>query len=69
MAGKRVTIADVAKATGVSPGAISRILNNDPTLNVREETKETVRRAIAELGYTPIHRRGAYGLHARAALR
>ena len=53
MAGKRVTIADVAKATGVSPGAISRILNNDPTLNVRDETKETVRRAIAELGYVP----------------
>jgi DNA-binding LacI/PurR family transcriptional regulator len=53
VAGKRVTIADVAKATGVSPGAISRILNNDPTLNVRDETKETVRRAIAELGYIP----------------
>ena len=53
MADKRVTIADVARATGVSPGAISRILNNDPTLNVRDETKETVRRAIAELGYIP----------------
>jgi DNA-binding LacI/PurR family transcriptional regulator len=53
MAGKRVTIADVARAAGVSPGAISRILNDDPTLNVREETKETVRRAIAKLGYTP----------------
>lgn len=53
MEGKRVTIADVAKATGVSPGAISRILNNDPTLNVREETKHNVMRAIAELGYSP----------------
>jgi DNA-binding LacI/PurR family transcriptional regulator len=53
VAGKRVTIADVAKATGISPGAISRILNNDRTLNVRDETKETVRRAIAELGYVP----------------
>jgi len=53
MVGKRVTISDVAKATGVSVGAVSRILNNDPTLNVREETKTHVRRTIAELGYSP----------------
>lgn len=53
MAGKRVTIADVARATGVSPGAVSRIINNDATLNVREETKQNVMRAIAEMGYSP----------------
>jgi DNA-binding LacI/PurR family transcriptional regulator len=53
MALKRVTIADVSKATGVSTGAISRILNNDPSLNVREETKALVRETILKLGYSP----------------
>ncbi|AME23717.1 LacI family DNA-binding transcriptional regulator [Burkholderia sp. PAMC 26561] len=53
MAVKRVTISDVAKATGVSAGAISRILNNDPSLNVREETKNHVREMITKLGYSP----------------
>ncbi|KQR77016.1 LacI family transcriptional regulator [Burkholderia sp. Leaf177] len=53
MAAKRVTISDVAKATGVSAGAISRILNNDPSLNVREETKTHVREMITKLGYSP----------------
>jgi DNA-binding LacI/PurR family transcriptional regulator len=50
---KRITISDVATASGVSVGAVSRILNNDPTLNVREETKQTVLQAIAKLGYSP----------------
>lgn len=53
MQNKKVTIIDVAKAAGVSIGAVSRILSNDPKLNVRAETRESVHKIIAELGYTP----------------
>lgn len=53
MSPKRATIADVAKAAGISIGAVSRILNKDPTLAVREETREAVYKAMSELGYSP----------------
>lgn len=53
MSRKRATITDVARVAGVSIGAVSRILNNDPSLAVREETRTAVRKAIAELGYSP----------------
>ena len=50
---KRATITDVAKAAGISIGAVSRILNADPSITVREETRAAVHRAMAELGYSP----------------
>jgi len=53
MHGKKVTIVEVAKAAGVSIGAVSRILSNDPKLNVRAETRESVLKVIEELGYAP----------------
>lgn len=53
MSSRRATISDVANAVGISIGAVSRILNKDPSLNVREETREAVLRKIAELGYSP----------------
>ena len=53
MTTRRVTISDVAEVAGVSAGAVSRIINNDPTLNVRAETRDHVRRTIAKLGYSP----------------
>lgn len=46
-----VTIADVAKAAGVSIPTVSRILNNKEY--VAEETRERVTHAIKQLGYTP----------------
>lgn len=46
-------LADVAKLAGVSNGVVSRVINDDPTLRVREETRESVRAAIAMLDYTP----------------
>ncbi len=42
---------DVSKQTGVSIAAISRILNQDPTFNVLESTREKVITAANELGY------------------
>ena len=44
------TIDDVAKAAGVARVTVSRVLNNGS--NVRPETRERVRRAVEELGYS-----------------
>lgn len=46
-----VTIKDVALKAGVSPSTVSRTCNNHPSIS--DETKERVRRAMAELGYEP----------------
>lgn len=45
------TIYDVAKAAGVSPKTVSRVLNGDAP--VGRTTRETVERTMAELGYVP----------------
>jgi len=50
---KPARLADVAKLAGVSSTLVSRIVNNDPTLRVRDDTRDTVRAAIAMLNYTP----------------
>jgi LacI family transcriptional regulator len=41
----------VARHAGVSPMTVSRVINNET--NVREETRDIVNSAIAELGYAP----------------
>lgn len=46
-----VTIKDVALLAGVSPSTVSRTCNDNPSIS--DETKEKVRRAMAELGYEP----------------
>lgn len=46
------TIRDIAKAAGVSAGAVSRILNNDPTLNVSETTRNNVIEIAKQMNYT-----------------
>ncbi len=45
------TIYDVAKAAGVSPKTVSRVLNGDAP--VGQKTRTAVEAAIAELGYVP----------------
>ncbi|MER7502897.1 LacI family DNA-binding transcriptional regulator [Nonomuraea pusilla] len=57
---KRATIREVARATGLSPAAVSYALRG---LQVSEETMERVRAAAAELGYEadPIARALASG--------
>lgn len=45
------TIYDVAKAAGVSPKTVSRVLNGDAP--VKPKTDKLVRKAITELGYVP----------------
>lgn len=45
------TLKDVARQAGVSAAAASRILNQDPTLSVTEETRSRVLGAAAALNY------------------
>ena len=45
------TIYDVAKAAGVSPKTVSRVLNGDAPVN--PQTREAVEAAIASLNYVP----------------
>lgn len=47
----RVTIYEVAKASGVSLATVSRVINNQG--NVTEATKQKVQKTIARLGYKP----------------
>ncbi|MCV9886069.1 LacI family DNA-binding transcriptional regulator [Metabacillus halosaccharovorans] len=51
------TIKDIAEKAGVSPAAVSRILNNDTTLSVGEETRKRVLEAAAALNYKPTRKR------------
>lgn len=51
------TIRDIAKEAGVSPAAVSRILNNDATLSAAEETRKRVLEAAHRLNYQKKHRR------------
>ena len=46
-----VTIRDVARKAGVSPGTVSRVLNNSPLVN--EETRGRILQVIEELHYRP----------------
>lgn len=46
-----ISIADVAKAAGVSISTVSRVLNNKP--DVARKTRARVQRVIDELSYTP----------------
>ncbi|MCB5411359.1 LacI family DNA-binding transcriptional regulator [Pseudogemmobacter faecipullorum] len=55
---KRPTIIDVAREAGVSKSTVSLVLQNSPL--VRDQTREEVRRAMAELGY--VYNRSAANL-------
>ncbi len=48
-----MTISDIAKAAGVSPAVVSRVVNRDKTLRIGKETRERVEKAIDELDYAP----------------
>jgi len=51
---KNITMADIAKAAGVSQGAISSLLNDrDYGIRVSEKTRDRVFRVCREMGYVP----------------
>ncbi|OHV74362.1 LacI family DNA-binding transcriptional regulator [Pseudofrankia sp. BMG5.36] len=49
----RVTLSDVAAASGVSRATASFVLNDDPNQTISPATQERVRRAARDLGYVP----------------
>ncbi|MFD7936602.1 LacI family DNA-binding transcriptional regulator [Streptomyces sp. NPDC059755] len=49
----RVTLSDVAKASGVSRATVSFVLNDDPRQTISAATRERVTEAARELGYVP----------------
>ncbi|MCC4723702.1 LacI family DNA-binding transcriptional regulator [Salinicoccus sp. RF5] len=46
-----VTIKDVAKAAGVSPSTVSRVVKDHP--GISSDTKRKIRKIMQEMGYTP----------------
>src|SRR5688572_20109052 len=51
---KTITMAQIAKAAGVSQGAISSLLNDrDYGIRVSEKTRERVFKVCREMGYLP----------------
>ncbi len=51
--GSRIKIHDVALRAGVSPTTVSHVLNNVAGKRITDETRERVRGAASELGYSP----------------
>ncbi len=58
----RPTINDVAARAGVDRAVVSKVLSGDPSLRVRDETRERVQVAARDLGYRP-------NFHARSLAR
>jgi DNA-binding LacI/PurR family transcriptional regulator len=50
---KRVTLNDVAAASGVSRATVSFVLNDDPKQTISGATRDRVRQAARDLGYVP----------------
>jgi DNA-binding LacI/PurR family transcriptional regulator len=50
---RRITSADVARASGFSRATVSYVLNDTPNRNISAATRERVRRTAAELGHLP----------------
>ncbi|PJM73799.1 LacI family transcriptional regulator [Bifidobacterium primatium] len=46
-----VTIKEIAKQAGYSTATVSRLLNGDPTLSIKEETRRRIIQVSEELGY------------------
>src|SRR5579875_953060 len=50
---RRVTLRDVAEASGVSQSTVSFVLNEVPNQTISPATRERVRTAARDLGYVP----------------
>ncbi|EQD44426.1 transcriptional regulator, LacI family, partial [mine drainage metagenome] len=50
---KRATLHDLAQLAGVDASTVSRVLNEDPTLVVKDETRQRILGAVETLKYVP----------------
>ncbi|ADO76543.1 LacI family DNA-binding transcriptional regulator [Halanaerobium praevalens] len=48
------TIADIAKKANVSNSTVSRVLNGDTNISVKDETRKKIYEAVEELEYVPL---------------
>ncbi|CBK73952.1 Transcriptional regulators [Butyrivibrio fibrisolvens 16/4] len=53
MAGKKVTIKDVAREAGVSVATVSYVVNGRTDLKISDETRKRVLQVINLLNYSP----------------
>lgn len=51
MGGLMATLKEISKLTGLSSATVSRILNNDSTLSVKDSTKKKVLEVAEKIGY------------------
>lgn len=51
------TIKEIAEFANVSSSTVSRVLNNDPTISVTNETRKRILEVSKELGYTTVRKR------------
>ena len=51
------TLKEIAHIAGVSPATVSRVLNQDPSLSVTEETRHRVLQTARDLGYRTVQQR------------
>src|SRR4030081_1950564 len=49
----KVTLTDVAALAGVDRSVVSRVINDDPNLNIRPQTRQRVLDTIKKLDYRP----------------
>lgn len=64
----RVRLRDVAEVAEVSVSVVSRVLNRDPTLRIRDEKRERVLLVAQQLGYRPNAAGRSLRTHATGAI-
>ena len=55
-----MTLKDIAKLSGVSVSTVSRVLNDDPTLNVLEETRRKIKDIAIQNNYVTSKKKNKY---------